>query len=72
MAQDQISGYLLTQDVEHMLGVSRRMVYEYTKTGRLHPKKIGHTLLFDPAEVAKLKTERKSWTHGGKREKRAK
>ena len=58
----KITGYLLTKEVASMFGVELRSVYRWIEEGKLHPQKIGWTYLFDPAEVARFKTERRNDT----------
>lgn len=56
----QLSGYLLTKDITAMFGVELRSVYRWVEEGKLHPIRAGRTMLFDPAEVAKFKAERRN------------
>lgn len=70
MTNDQIAGYLLSKDVASMFDVTLRAVYIWVEQGKLHPLKAGRTYLFDPADVARFKAERReqqkrNW--GGKR-----
>ena len=55
-----MSGYLLTKDLTAMFGVELRSVYRWVEDGKLNPIRAGRTMLFDPAEVARFKTERRN------------
>ena len=64
------AGYLLTKDIAAMFGVEVRSVYRWIEEGKLHPQQIGRTYLFDPAEVARFKSERRNNPRIQAREKR--
>lgn len=70
MEHKKIDGYLLTSDITAMFDVTLRCVYMWIEKGKLHPIRAGRTYLFDPADVARFKAERReqqkrNW--GGKR-----
>ncbi len=60
------SQWLSSADAAARLGVRRETLYSYVSRGFLHPRRVGRTSVFDPAEVEALRVHHARRRRGGR------